>query len=150
MKVILIKDVENIGKKFELKEVKSGYARNFLIPKNLAKIASRQNLKWLKDQKEIMKKKAEDDLKKTQETASKIDGIEVNILVKVGSEKQLFESVNSLKISEKLKEMGFDIKKSQINLPEPIKEIGEFPVKIDLNHNLETEITVIISEKLDE
>ena len=92
-----------------------------------------------------MEKEAEEDLKKSQEVASKIDGIEVSIVVKVGPEGQLFESINNVKISEKLKEMGFDVKKSQIKLEEPIKDLGEFPVKISLPHNLETEINLIIT-----
>ncbi len=144
MKVILLEDVENIGKKHEVKDIKSGYARNFLIPNNLVKLATKQNLKWLKAQKEIIEKVAEEDLKKSQGVASQIDGIEVTITVKVGSEGQLFESINNVKISEKLKEMGFDVKKSQINLKEPIKELGEFPVKVNLDHNLESEINLII------
>ncbi len=147
MKVILLQDVKNVGKKYEIKEVKNGYARNFLIPQSFAKLATKKDLKWLDRQKEIMEKEAEEDLKKTQEVASHIDGLEVNISVKVGPEGQLFESINNLKVSEKLKEMGFDVKKSQINLPEPIKEIGEFPIKISLDHNLETEIRLIINEE---
>jgi len=145
VKVILLEDIENIGKKYEVKDVKPGHARNFLIPKNLVKLATKPNLKWLKDQKAVMEKEAEEDLKKSQEVASKIDGIEVSIVVKVGPEGQLFESINNVKISEKLKEMGFDVKKSQIKLEEPIKDLGEFPVKISLPHNLETEINLIIT-----
>ena len=151
MKIILLQDIDNIGKKYEVKEVKNGYARNFLIPKNLVKLATKQNLKWLKGQKEIIEKGAEEDLKKAQETASRIDGIEVTIHVKVGEEGQLFESINSLKIFEKLKSMGFNVKKSQIKLQEPIKETGEFPVKISLDHNLEAEINlIVIEEKVEE
>ena len=147
MKVILLQDVDNVGKKYELKEVKDGYARNFLIPQNLAKAATKQALKWLEIQKEQMEKEVEEDLKKVQEIASHIDGIEVVIPVKVGAEGQLFESINTVKISEKLKEMGFEVKKSQINLGQPLKELGEFPVKVILDHNLEVEIRVIISEE---
>jgi len=66
--------------------------------------------------------------------------------VQVGGEDQLFESVTSQKISDKLKELGFDIKKSQIELSQPIKETGEFPVKIKFEHNLEAEIKVIVSK----
>lgn len=146
MKIILLQDVEDVGKKYEVKEVKDGYARNFLIPKKLVKLANKKNLKWLQENKEVMDKEAEEDLKKSQELASKLDDLEVNIVVKVGPEGQLFESINNVKISEKLKEMGFDVKKSQIVLEKPIKELGEFPVKISLDHNLEPEVTVIISE----
>jgi len=137
-----LKDVEKIGKKFEVKEVKDGYARNFLLPQGLVKQATKEALEWLEVQKEIQGKKAEDDLKKAQELASSLDDLEVAIPVKAGDSDQLFESVTAQKISEKLKEMGFDVKKSQIGLKEPIKEIGEFPIKIKLEHNLEVEIRV--------
>lgn len=145
MKVILLQDVEELGKKYEVKEVKDGHARNFLLPNKLAKPATKESLKWLADQKEVIEKEAEEDLKKAQELASQIDGLEVPISVKVGDEGQLFESINSQKISEKLKEMGFEVKKSQIKLADPIKELGEFPVNINLDHNLESEIKVIIN-----
>ena len=144
MKVILLQDVEDVGKKYEVKEVKDGYARNFLIPKSLVKLATLKNLKWLSSQKETLAKEAEEDLIKAQKKAVGLDGLEVNITVKMGPEGQLFESINNFKISEKLKEMGFDIKKSQVKLEEPIKQTGEFPVKINLDHNLESEVTVIV------
>jgi len=147
MKVILLRDVENLGKKYEIKEVKNGYARNFLIPKKLAKPATKEALKWLEMQKEIEEKRAEEELKKVQELATKVDGIEVVIPVKVGEDGQLFEKVGTQKILEKLNEMGFGIKKNQIELPEPIKELGEFPVKIKFSHNLEAEITVVVTEE---
>lgn len=145
MKVILLQDIENLGKKYEIKEVSDGHARNLLLPQKLARAATKQALKWLDGQKETIDKEAEEDLKKTQELASKIDGLEVAINVKIGDEGQLFESINSQKISEKLKEMGYEVKKSHILLENPIKETGEFPVKVNLEHNLECEIKVIIS-----
>jgi len=147
MKVILLRDIEKLGKKYEIKEVSNGYARNFLIPKNLAKPATKENLKWLEIQKEIEEKKAEEELKKAQEAASAIDGQEIIIPVKIGPENQLFELITSQKIWEKLKELGFEIKKNQIDLLEPIKELGEFPVKIKFEHNLEAEIKVIVIEE---
>ena len=147
MKVILLQDIESLGKKYEVKEVKDGHARNFLLPQKLAKAATKQALKWLADQKEVIEKQAEEDLKKAQTVASGLDGLELNIAVKVGDEQQLFESINSQKIAEKLKELGFEIKKSQVKLESPIKELGEFSVNIVLDHNLESEIKVIITEE---
>lgn len=147
MKVILLQDVEGLGKKYELKEVKDGHARNLLLPQKLARPATKEALRWLADQKEIIEKQAEEDLKKSQGLASNLDGLEINISVKVGDEGQLFESINSQKIAEKLKEMGFDVKKSQIKLEDPLKELGEFPVNIVFNHNLEAEIKVIVAEE---
>ena len=145
MKVILLEDIENIGKKYEIKDVKDGYAKNFLLPKNLVKLATKEAVKWVESQKEVVEKAAEEDLKKIQELASQIDGIEVNITMKVGEDGQLFESVNATKIAEKLKEMGYEVKKSKINLAKPIKELGEFPVKINLDHNLEIEVRVLVT-----
>ncbi len=147
MKVILLQDIEKLGKKYDIKEVADGYARNFLIPKGLAKKATKEVLKWLETQKEIEAKKAEQELKKNQDLASAIDGQEVVIPVKIGQDEQFFESITPQKISEKLKEMGFEIKKSQIELEKPIKELGEFPIKIKFKHNLEAEIRVIVVEE---
>ena len=149
MRVILLQDVEKLGKKYDVKEVSDGYARNFLFPKGLVKPATEENLKWLETQKEIEAKRAEEELKKIQEFATNIDGQEIIIPVKIGEEEQqqLFESITAQKIYEKLKELGFEVKKTQIVLPEPIKELGEFPVKIKFEQNLEAEIKVIVVEE---
>jgi len=147
MKVILLQDIEKIGKKYEVKEIKDGYARNFLLPKSLVKPATEKNLKWLEEQKEKKEKKAEEELKGVQGLASNIDGQEVIISVKVGDKRQLFEAITIQKISEKLKELGYEVKKDQIILEAPIEELGEFPVKVKLDHNLEPEITVIVVEE---
>ena len=147
MKVVLLEDVEKLGKKFEVKEVSDGYARNYLIPKGLAKPATKEVLEWVKIQKEIKEKRAEQELKKVQEMATKVDGQEVVIPVKVGEEGQLYESVGVQKIWEELKKLGFGLKKGQIELEKPIKELGEFPVKVKFDHNLEAEIKVIVVEE---
>lgn len=147
MRIILLQDIEKVGKKFEVKEVKDGYARNFLIPQNLAKPVTKETMAWLKVQQEIIEKKAEEYLFKIQEIASAMDDQEVVMIVKVGDEGQLFESITAQKIADKLKELGFSVKKSQIELKEPIKELGEFPVKIKFDHNLEAEIKLIVTEE---
>lgn len=147
MRVILLQDVDNLGKKFEVKDVKDGYARNFLIPKGLVKIADKKGLEWIAIQKETEEKRAEEELKKIQETASQIDGLEVIIPVKIGEQGQLFEKIDVQNISEKLKELGFDIKKQKIELVQPIEELGEFAVKIKFEHNLESEIRIIVVEE---
>lgn len=144
MKVIILQDVKDLGKKYEVKEVKVGHARNFLIPQGLVKPATKETLKWLEAQKQTEETEAEEDLKKVQGLASTIDGQEVIISVKIGEKNELFEKINTQKISDSLKELGFDIKKTQIELLEPIKELGEFPVRIKLPHNLEAEIKIIV------
>jgi len=147
MRIILLEDIENLGKKYEVKDVKDGYARNFLIPKGLAKLATEKAIKWAEEQKELEEKKAEEELKRIQELASSVDGQEVVISAKAGEEGQLFKKINSQDISEKLAELGFEVKKEQIMLEKPISELGEFAVKIRFAHNLEAEIRVVVTEE---
>ena len=147
MRVLLLDNVRNIGKKYEVKEVADGYAHNFLIPRKLAQPATKEALQWLNMQKDILSKKAEEDLKTAQELASKLDDLEVTIPMKVGEEGQLFESITAAKIADRLKEIGYDVKKSQVKLEDPIKEVGEFSVKITFDHNLEAEVHLIVVEE---
>ena len=147
MKIIFLKDVEKVGEQYQVKEVADGYARNFLIPKGLAVPATKQALQWAEIQREIKKVKTEEALKSVQQFASKMDGLEVTVRVKVGKEGQLFESVAPSKIVENLKELGFEIKKNQINLKHPIKELGEFSAQVKFDHNLEAEIKVLVVEE---
>ena len=145
MEVILLQDIEGLGKKYQIKKVKDGYARNYLIPNKLAIPATEANIRWAKRQKEILQNKAEKHLKEIQELASRLDGQEVVFTVKIGERGQLYESITQSKIAKKLKEMGFEVKKSQVMLEKPLKEIGEWPVKINLEEGLEAEIRVIIN-----
>ena len=147
MKVILLQDVDNLGKKNEVVLVKPGYARNFLFPKKIAIPATRTNLKKAEIEKEKKAKLDEEKLKEIQGAASKLDGVEVEIPVKIGEKSEVFGSVNKSRVSQALKEMGFEVKPTQINLEEPIKELGEFPIKVNFPHNLEAEIRVIIVEE---
>lgn len=147
MKVILQQDIENLGKKYEIKNVADGYARNFLIPNNLVKPATPKALDDLQKLKEDLLKKVEEELKVLQELVSKLDGQEIEISSKAGDDGKLYGSITSTKISEKLKEKGFDIKKTQIRLKEPLKEAGEYQVTINFDHGLEAEIKAIVTEE---
>ena len=137
MKVVLLQDVRKIGRIYEIKEVADGYAVNFLIPKNLAKKATKETVDWAIKHQKINEEKAKADLSKTARVLSQIDGLEVEISAKAGDKDQLFEKINSQKIAARLQEMGFDIKKSQVDLDQDIKEIGEYDGKITFEHNLE-------------
>lgn len=144
MKIILLKDIKNIGKKFEIKEVSPGFARNFLFPKGSAMIADSESIKRLETKKQSKleeTKKTEEENKKIMQEISKK---EVKIETKVGNEGQLFESINEQKISDRLKEMGFNIEKNKIILSEPIKHQGTYKAKIIFGEKLETEIKIII------
>jgi len=148
MKVILLKDVKNFGKKNEIKEVSDGYGRNFLIKQNLAKIASGSEVQIAEKRRKHEEKNIEQEIKKEEELLKKITGLEVEITVKVGKKEELFESISAQKISEKIKEKGFEIEKDQIIIKQPLKELGEHDVCIKLKHTEETKIKVkVIKEK---
>ena len=148
MKVVLLEDIKGLGEKYEIKKVADGYARNFLIPKGLAKVAGDKTIKWAKEKRKLEEEKAKQELEKIGETVKKIDGLEVELPVKIGDKGQLFEKITEQKIAAKLKELGFDVKKGNVKLPEKeIKEIGEFPIKIEFEHNLEAEIKLIVTEE---
>ena len=147
MKVILLEDVDELGKKGEIKEVADGCARNLLIPKKMAVLASKSEVIRLEEQKKIDEEKAEKELIRFQEIASQIDGFELEIPVKIGEDNKLFGAITSAKISEELKKNNFKVEKNQVKLEEPIKEIGEYEIPIELPHNLEAKIKLIITEE---
>lgn len=147
MKIILIQDVDKLGKKYDIKVVADGYARNFLIPKKMAKLADAKNVKYMENQKKGQEVKAEQALEAVEAIVSSVDGEEITISVKTGEKNELFQSVTAKKISDELKKKKISIKPDQIDLTNPIKELGEFPVKIKFDHNLEAEIKVIITQE---
>jgi len=145
MKVILLQDIEKLGKKFEVKEVADGFAKNHLFPKKMAQPATKNALIWAQTQREIAAKNEEKELIEIQKKVSAIDGREFVMKVKTGEKDQLFESVNSSKIAELLNENGIDVDKKQVDLDEPIKELGDWRVKINFPHNLEAEIKITVA-----
>lgn len=147
MRVIILQDIENLGKKDEVKEVADGYARNFLLPKKLVKLATKAALEELEKTKILEAKKAEEALKHIQEIVSRIDGQEIEILVKTKETGEIYGSVTPFKISRALKKKGFDIKKAQVILKEPIKKMGEYPATINFDHGLEAELKVMVVEE---
>lgn len=144
MKVILLRDIKKLGNKFEVKEVSPGYARNLLIPNGYAILADKQSLKRLESQKNIEMKKTEERQRENEKMIKELEGKEIKIDTKIGDKGQLFETINEQKIADKLKEMGFVVEKSNIEINEPIKCQGEYLVKLKLDNNLEGKIKIII------
>lgn len=147
MKVIFLEDVKGKGKKGELKDVSDGYARNFLLPKKLAKEATADNLNTFKMQEkakaaQIAKEKAE-----ANENAKKLESIVVKIPAKAGSNGKLFGAVTSKEISEALaKQHGMNIEKNKIVLAENIKTYGAFDVKCKFGYEISGVIHVLVCE----
>lgn len=150
MKVILLKDVAKLGKKFEVKEVADGFARNLLFPKGMAKPATESAIKQLEKEKEIMELEAENDLKKTESVVAELDGREIEIKAKADESGKLYGSITPAKIAKAINGNGFEIKGKQIKLDEPIKELGEFEVALEFPHGLEAKVKIIIIEETKE
>lgn len=146
MKVVLLKNVENLGETGDVVEVADGYARNFLIPQELAEAATPAAIKKAELLKTLRIKKAEEELKKFQELATKIDGLIVKIKKRAGKDGKLYGSVGVTDIAAVLKAQDFQIEEGMIDLKEPIKLLGEYPIVIHLPHNLEVQLTVVVEE----
>lgn len=148
MKVILLEDVKNVGKKGSLINAKDGYARNFLFPKNLAIEATPVNLKNLenaKKQQEAKEKEIYDDAKKLEEELAKVT---IVIKSKTGENGKLFGSITTKEIAEQLeKGNGITIDKRKLELDETIKSVGEYAVKVKLHSKVTAKMTVIVTEK---
>ena len=144
MKVILLEDTKGLGKKFDIKEVKDGYVRNFLLPKKLVQIATKTTLAQLKIQKESEQKAI---AKLLGELEKIVDALKKEVLIfqlKVGDKGEVFGSVSVDKIIESLKAKGFEIKKEQIDLETPIKSLGEHVINIRLDREVKGTIKVKI------
>jgi len=143
MKVILVQDMENLGKVGEIVEVKDGYARNYLIPQGIALPATDSNIRKVKNEINALKKKAAKQLERFKELAEKLSSVRVTIKHEAGEEGKLFGSVTTSQIEKALHEAGFDeVEKKQIILEKPIRETGTYDVKIHLFQDIEATITV--------
>ena len=148
MEIILRDHVENVGKRGEVVKVADGYARNFLLPRKLALIATPGNLKQVA--RERVKFDALEAVERTaaEELASRLGGIQVVISRRVGETGALYGSVTSADIAEALAKQGFDIDKRKIVMPEPLKALGENTIPIKIHHGVLAQVKVrVVAEK---
>ena len=143
MKVVLLKDVEKLGREGEIKEVAEGYARNFLIPQNFVKPATDQAIQEVELRKEKKTKSDQMELTEVQKIAEQLDGRELFIKVKE-KDGTLFGSVNEKTIAKTFADEGLKIDPKNVKLEEPIKDVGDYDVKLELDHGLEANIKVIL------
>jgi len=143
MKIILLQDIKGLGKKGDLKDVAEGYARNFLFGKKLAEIATEGGVKKVEVIKKKQAEKDQMDLEKTQELADQLEGKAITINAKEKDGK-LFGSVQIKDLLRELKKEDISVPEKSIILESPIKEIGEYEVKIELDHGIETSLMVLV------
>ena len=147
MKVVLLKKVDKVGKAGETKEVAEGYARNFLIPKGLARLATPGFVAKVEAQKQAAAEKAVNEEKRLKKLAKEISGVEIKIAAKVGEGGKLYGSVGIEEIDIELKRAGFEIEKDKIKLEKPIKDVGGHEVMVKLGNGMEAKVLVRVVEE---
>ena len=145
MKVILLQDIKNVGKKDEIINANDGYARNFLFPKNLAIEATKDNLLKLQAKKDSKAHKKSLEIEEFKKQAEKISKLVLDLKVKAGENGKIFGGVTSKEISEELnKQYQMEIDKKKIVLKETIKNIGRFNVEIKFGDGINAKLTLNI------
>ena len=150
MKIVLLERVSKLGQMGDIVKVKSGYARNFLLPFKKALRATPQNIKYFEDKKTELETKNIENKKEADNIKSKLDG-KVFILIRSASDTgALYGSVSSKDINEISSKEGIDISKNQINLEKPIKELGIYNIKVTLHPDIISEIIVNVARTQEE
>ena len=148
MKVILLDKIIRLGDIGDVVNVKSGFARNFLIPQKKAMFANDENIKIVEAKKVELAAESEDLKVKAQTAADSVSGKEIVIKVSVSEEGTMYGSIGTREIEEACQQADIQIDKSQIQLPEgPIKEIGEHSVSISFHQEVSTEIIVKVESE---
>lgn len=147
MKVILLTDVKGSGKKGELVEVSDGYARNYLLPRKLAKEANAQAMNELKNQEESLRHKIEMEKANAEQIARQLDGKTVKLFAKAGQGGKLFGSISAKEIAEELKKSyQVTVDKRKISLPADIKAFGTYECEIRLYQGISAKVFVMVGE----
>lgn len=133
MKVILRRNFDQLGKVGDVANVKDGYARNYLIPRQIAYQATKGNILSLEEEKKQILKKEAKELDIAQKLANEIEKVSITIPVKVGEEDKIFGTVTSQMIADSMKEKGYDVDKRKIEITEPIKALGIYSVTIKIH-----------------
>jgi large subunit ribosomal protein L9 len=142
MEVILRQAVENLGKPGEVVKVKNGYARNYLLPRDLAYEATPGNLKRIQLERDRLEAAENDRRDTAQQLAAKLEQVSLTFSARVGDEGKLFGSVTATDIAQQLEAQGFHVEKRQIDLHEPIKALGVYRVPVRLHAEVKPEIRV--------
>jgi large subunit ribosomal protein L9 len=152
MKIILKRDVENLGRKGDTVEVAPGYGRNYLIPKKLALEITPSNLKMIEIERQALKKKSEQERLSFTDLIQKLNEVSLSFIRKAGDKDVIFGSVSSSDIREELGKLGFEIDKKKILLDEPIKRLGNYtvPIKVYYDDRAEIKVEVVREEEAKE
>jgi len=144
MEIILREDVQHLGRAGEVVKVKDGYARNYLLPKGLAYPATEGNRKRVTFEADRLARLRETEKQAAEGEAAKLAGVSLTFPMKVGEEDKLYGSVTASDIQRRLEEQGIHVDKRKVDLPEPIRSLGEFRVGIKLHADVRPELIVVV------
>src|SRR3972149_2038320 len=147
MNVILKKAIVDLGRYGDTIKVARGYARNYLIPKGIAVEATPGNLNQFNAEKSAYMKKEEHRVEAARKLSEGLSAVELAFQRKAGEEDRLFGSVTSHDVEKALKEKGYEVERSWIMLPEPIKKLGSYTVEIRLHHEVAAQIKVEVEKE---
>jgi large subunit ribosomal protein L9 len=147
MQIILQEDVEKLGNRGDVVTVKPGYARNFLLPHKLAIAATAGNMKALERIRGALAKKTATELDAAKKQAELLTGVSLKFTRKTGENDQMFGSVTTADIADGLKAQGFEVDKRQIQLKDPVKALGEYPVTVKVFRDITAEIKIHVDKE---
>ena len=144
MEIILREEVQHLGKVGDIVKVKDGYARNYLLPKGLAYPATEANKKKIAYEGERLAKQRAAEKSAAETEATRLAGVQLTFSMKVGEEDKLYGSVTASDIQRKLEELGIHVDKRKIDLPEPIRALGDFEVGIKIHADVRPQVRVTV------
>ncbi len=147
MEVILQEDVHALGKSGDIVKVATGYARNYLIPRGLAILATTRNVRVLEHQKRVVTQKIKKQEKKAQATKESLEALSITIRKKAGEQDKLYGAVTAMEIEEAIGKEGYAIDRRRIELKEPIKSLGVYVIPVKLHRDVVAQVKVwVVSE----
>ncbi len=140
MKVILKEDIEKLGTRGELVDVKDGYGRNYLIPQGKALMATKGAIRAYQEQQRRQVEKQEVDVARAKELADELSKISITIPVKAGEDGKLFGTVTNIHVADALKEKGYDLDRRKIKINEDVNALGEYTATVEVGHQVTANI----------
>jgi large subunit ribosomal protein L9 len=145
MEVILREDVPHLGTIGDIVKVRAGYARNYLLPRGLATVADKRNLRALEHERRLAEEKRRRALSAAENVAKQLGAVRIVITARAGEEGKLFGSVTNIDVERALAEQGLTVERRRIRLDEPIKTLGEHKVPVSLSVGVSCELTVTVA-----
>lgn len=144
VQVILKQDVDKVGRAGDLVRIKPGFARNFLLPRGLAAVATHENIRQIEHERRIALAQAEKYRKFAEGTAAQIEGLTVEVAMQAGEGDRLYGSVTSRDVAQALASHGIDIDRKKLQLPEAIKALGEYTITARLGQDVSATFKLLV------